>query len=289
MAKPPRCSLVSTNGPSVNTGSPLFGTTLHTTVDASRPPSLKTKAPAAVISLISARPAAPLSRSSSIVRSGVHSSLKAIRYSAISSSSAHGPPRRLPLIFSTKSLASIDSPARTFSKPSASQLDGTSYGTGVRGTTAGEAAAPGNNDGGVAGTRISRDSTPGGAVLVGTGVGGPQQVLADRRVVNRSVADALDEHDMTPGDIDLGGGCGIRTHGNACTLQRFSRSLFIVMPLVLLGQPGISRLVRAVALSYPCIGPVGQAGRVLVTSRSHSGLGPGPGSTSRTAPWLDRP
>jgi N-acyl homoserine lactone hydrolase len=44
---------------------------------------------------------------------------------------------------------------------------------------------------------------PGGAVLVDTGVGGPEQVLADHRVVNRSVADALDEHDMTPGDIDL--------------------------------------------------------------------------------------
>jgi N-acyl homoserine lactone hydrolase len=28
-------------------------------------------------------------------------------------------------------------------------------------------------------------------------------VLADHRVVNRSVADALDEHDMTPGDIGL--------------------------------------------------------------------------------------
>ena len=31
----------------------------------------------------------------------------------------------------------------------------------------------------------------GGAVLVDTGVGGPQQVLDDWRVVNRSVADAL--------------------------------------------------------------------------------------------------
>jgi N-acyl homoserine lactone hydrolase len=44
---------------------------------------------------------------------------------------------------------------------------------------------------------------PGGAVLVDTGVGGPEQVLADHHVVNRSVADALAEHDMTPGDIDL--------------------------------------------------------------------------------------
>src|SRR5690242_14749562 len=44
---------------------------------------------------------------------------------------------------------------------------------------------------------------PGGAVLVDTGVGGPQQVLADHRVVNHSVADALDDHGMTPGDIGL--------------------------------------------------------------------------------------
>jgi glyoxylase-like metal-dependent hydrolase (beta-lactamase superfamily II) len=44
---------------------------------------------------------------------------------------------------------------------------------------------------------------PGGAVLVDTGVGGPQRWLSDWRVVNRSVADALDEHGMTPGDIGL--------------------------------------------------------------------------------------
>jgi N-acyl homoserine lactone hydrolase len=44
---------------------------------------------------------------------------------------------------------------------------------------------------------------PGGAVLVDTGVGGPDQVLSDWRVVNRSVADALAELDMTPGDIGL--------------------------------------------------------------------------------------
>lgn len=44
---------------------------------------------------------------------------------------------------------------------------------------------------------------PGGAVLVDTGVGGPERVLSDWRVVNRSVADALAEHDMTPGDIGL--------------------------------------------------------------------------------------
>ena len=43
----------------------------------------------------------------------------------------------------------------------------------------------------------------GGAMLVDTGVGGPQQVLDDYRVVNRSVADALAELDMTPGDISM--------------------------------------------------------------------------------------
>jgi hypothetical protein len=38
---------------------------------------------------------------------------------------------------------------------------------------------------------------PGGAVLVDTGVGGPQEWLNDWRVVNRSAADALAELDMT--------------------------------------------------------------------------------------------
>src|SRR5262252_7646955 len=44
---------------------------------------------------------------------------------------------------------------------------------------------------------------PGGAVLGDTGVGGPEEVLNDWRVVNRSVADALAELDMTPADIGL--------------------------------------------------------------------------------------
>jgi len=44
---------------------------------------------------------------------------------------------------------------------------------------------------------------PGGAVLVDTGVGGPRHVLDDWRVVNRSVADALAELDMSPADIGL--------------------------------------------------------------------------------------
>jgi N-acyl homoserine lactone hydrolase len=44
---------------------------------------------------------------------------------------------------------------------------------------------------------------PGGAVLVDTGVGGPQRWLDDWRVVNRSVADALAQLDMSPADIGL--------------------------------------------------------------------------------------
>ena len=44
---------------------------------------------------------------------------------------------------------------------------------------------------------------PGGAILVDTGVGGPPDALTDWRVVNRTVADALADIDMTPGDIDL--------------------------------------------------------------------------------------
>ncbi|MBV9444653.1 MAG: N-acyl homoserine lactonase family protein [Streptosporangiaceae bacterium] len=44
---------------------------------------------------------------------------------------------------------------------------------------------------------------PAGAVLVDTGVGGPSHILDDWRVVNRSVADALAELDMSPADIGL--------------------------------------------------------------------------------------
>ncbi len=43
----------------------------------------------------------------------------------------------------------------------------------------------------------------GDAVLVDTGVGGPQQALDDWRVVNRSVAEALAELDLSPADIGL--------------------------------------------------------------------------------------
>jgi N-acyl homoserine lactone hydrolase len=44
---------------------------------------------------------------------------------------------------------------------------------------------------------------PGGAALVDTGCGGPDEVLSDWRVVNRSVADALAGLGMTPADIGL--------------------------------------------------------------------------------------
>jgi N-acyl homoserine lactone hydrolase len=44
---------------------------------------------------------------------------------------------------------------------------------------------------------------PGAAVLVDTGVGGPQEWLDDWRVVNRSVADALADLDLSPADIGL--------------------------------------------------------------------------------------
>src|ERR1700690_3388746 len=44
---------------------------------------------------------------------------------------------------------------------------------------------------------------PTGAVLVDTGVGGPEEWLTDWRGGNRSVADALADLDMTPADIGL--------------------------------------------------------------------------------------
>jgi N-acyl homoserine lactone hydrolase len=44
---------------------------------------------------------------------------------------------------------------------------------------------------------------PKGCILVDTGVGGPEQVLTDWRVVNRSAAEALGEHDLAPQDVAL--------------------------------------------------------------------------------------
>ena len=49
---------------------------------------------------------------------------------------------------------------------------------------------------------------PGGAVLVDTGISGPPQALTDWRVVNRTAADALADHDLSPADI----GMVINTH-----------------------------------------------------------------------------
>ena len=46
-------------------------------------------------------------------------------------------------------------------------------------------------------------SHPGGAALVDTGVGGPDDLLADWRVVNHSAAAALASLGMTPADISL--------------------------------------------------------------------------------------
>jgi N-acyl homoserine lactone hydrolase len=42
---------------------------------------------------------------------------------------------------------------------------------------------------------------PRGGILVDTGVGGPDRVLTDWRVVNRTAAEALDDHGLVPGDI----------------------------------------------------------------------------------------
>ena len=44
---------------------------------------------------------------------------------------------------------------------------------------------------------------PDGAVLVDTGVGGPEEMINDWRVVNVAAADALAELDMSPADISL--------------------------------------------------------------------------------------
>jgi N-acyl homoserine lactone hydrolase len=44
---------------------------------------------------------------------------------------------------------------------------------------------------------------PGGAALVDTGVGGPDKVLTDWRVVNRTAAQALADLDMSPADISV--------------------------------------------------------------------------------------
>src|SRR5262245_19670679 len=82
-AKPPRCSLLSTYGPSVNRGVPLDASALNTGAASSSPP-VKMRTPAAFISVLSALTALDVARKSSSVRSGTHSSLKAMRYSVMS-------------------------------------------------------------------------------------------------------------------------------------------------------------------------------------------------------------
>ena len=42
-----------------------------------------------------------------------------------------------------------------------------------------------------------------GAIMVDTGVGGPEKVLTDWRVVNRTMADALREHGLGPADVTM--------------------------------------------------------------------------------------
>src|ERR1700674_1858728 len=42
-----------------------------------------------------------------------------------------------------------------------------------------------------------------GAVLVDTGCGGPDELLREYRVVNRTVADALAVHDLSPVDVTM--------------------------------------------------------------------------------------
>jgi N-acyl homoserine lactone hydrolase len=44
---------------------------------------------------------------------------------------------------------------------------------------------------------------PDGVILVDTGIGGPERELSDWRVVNRSMADALGDHDLSPADVHL--------------------------------------------------------------------------------------
>src|SRR6202163_3761433 len=42
-----------------------------------------------------------------------------------------------------------------------------------------------------------------GAILVDTGVGWPTELVQEWRVVNRRVADALAEHDLSPADVRI--------------------------------------------------------------------------------------
>ena len=87
---------------------------------------------------------------------------------------------------------------------------------------------------------VTRDSD---AVLVDTGVGGPQQALDDWRVVNRSVADALAELDLSPADIGLV--INTHLHFDHCGQNAVFRHAPVYVQRAEL-EPGPARVARAV-------------------------------------------
>src|SRR5262249_42964798 len=99
-ARPPRYSLLSAYGPSVNSGVPLEASALNTGPSGSSPP-VKMSTPAAFISALSAPTLLDVSRNSSSVMSGTQSSLNAMRYSVMSPPLCGARPVRPPSIFST--------------------------------------------------------------------------------------------------------------------------------------------------------------------------------------------
>src|ERR1035438_93292 len=121
-AKPPRCSLVSTNGPSVNSGVPLDASTLNTGTASSRPP-VKMKTPEAFISATNELTALDFSRRSSTVRSGTHSALKAMRYSVMSPPlPGGGPAAALHLLYERPQPDSAQA-ARSYAAPDSDRHD----------------------------------------------------------------------------------------------------------------------------------------------------------------------
>jgi N-acyl homoserine lactone hydrolase len=89
---------------------------------------------------------------------------------------------------------------------------------------------------------------PGGAVLVDTGVGGPERVLSDWRAVNTTTADALAALDLTPSDIGLV--INTHLHFDHCG----QNAVFTHAPLLRAahrtgpGPPGVTRPGRLVRL-----------------------------------------
>src|SRR3954453_8261669 len=82
-AKPPSCSLVSAYGPSMISGVPLDGPTLNTGASSSSPP-VNMRTPAGFMSALNALTRSDAWVRPSSVRSGTHSWLNAMRYSAMS-------------------------------------------------------------------------------------------------------------------------------------------------------------------------------------------------------------